>query len=87
MSRIVPSEGQYMVNETLFEKFIRVTMDSVQARALLREIVRVHGLPAAGAEAAAEREAALLRLRQLAQEDAARRRCSSKRGGADGLWV
>ena len=58
-----------MHNETLLEKFIRVTMDSVQARALLKEIVRVHGLPAADAEAAAEREAALLRLCQLAQEE------------------
>jgi|GEM_PF-2639769 len=58
-----------MHNETLFEKFIRVLMLSVQARALLKEIVRVHGLPAADAEAAAEREAALLRLCQLAQEE------------------
>jgi len=58
-----------MHNETLFEKFIRVTMLSVQARALLKEIVRVHGLPAVGAEAVAEREAALLRLCQLAQEE------------------
>lgn len=58
-----------MCNETLLEKFIRVAMDSVQARALLKEIVRVYGSPAHGAEAAAEREAALLRLCQLAQDE------------------
>ena len=58
-----------MHNETLLEKFLRVTMLSVQARALLREIVRVHALPADGAEAVAEREAMLLRLCQMAQEE------------------
>lgn len=58
-----------MHNETLFEKFGRVAMDSVQARALLKEIVRVHALPADGAEAVAEREAMLSRLCQMAQEE------------------
>lgn len=58
-----------MHNETLLEKFIRVSMLSVQARALLKEIVRVHALPADGAEAVAEREAMLLRLCQMAQEE------------------
>ena len=59
----------FIVNETLFEKFIRVVMESVRVRALLKEIVRVHGSPADSAEAVAKREATLLRLCQLAQEE------------------
>lgn len=58
-----------MGNETSFEKFIRVLMESVRARALLKEIVCVHGSPANSAAAVAEREAALSRLCQQAQEE------------------
>lgn len=58
-----------MDSETLLEKFIRVTMMSVLARALLKEIVRVHALPADTPEAAAGREAELARFCRLAQEE------------------
>ena len=58
-----------MDSETLFEKFIRVTMMSVRARGLLKEIVRVHALPVSTPEAAAAREAGLTRLCVLAQEE------------------
>ena len=58
-----------MDSETLFEKFIRVTMMSVRARGLLKEIVRVHALPADTAEVSATREAELARLCVLAQEE------------------
>ncbi len=58
-----------MLNETLFEKFIRVLMASVRARALLKEIVRIHGSSADSAGTVAEREAALSRLCQKAQEE------------------
>ena len=58
-----------MDSETLFEKFIRVTMMSVLARGLLKEIVRVHALPVGAPEAAATREAELARLCRMAQEE------------------
>ena len=58
-----------MDSETLFEKFVRVTMLSVRARGLLKEIVRVHALSAETAEASATREAELARLCQMAQEE------------------
>lgn len=58
-----------MDSETSFEKFIRVTMMSVRARGLLKEIVRVHALPAGAPEAAAAREAEMARLCRLAQEE------------------
>ncbi len=57
------------MSETLFEKFVRVLVESVRARALLKEIVRVHGSPANSAASVAEREAALSRLCQQAQEE------------------
>lgn len=58
-----------MGNETSLEKFVRVLMESVRARALLKEFVRVHRSPSDSAVAVAEREAALLRLCQQAQEE------------------
>ncbi len=64
-----PDKETILVNETLFEKFIRVLMESVRARALLKEIVHVCGSPANSAEASAEREAALVRLCQQAKEE------------------
>lgn len=58
-----------MDSETAFEKFIRIVMANTLARGLLREIVRVHTLPADTVEAAAVREVELVRLCRLAQEE------------------
>ena len=58
------AEAKYVAPETSFEKFIRVLMMSVRARGLLKEIVRVHALPADDG-----REAELARLCRMAQEE------------------
>ena len=61
------AEAKYVDPETSFEKFIRILMANTMARGLLKEIVRVHALPAD--TPAAMREAELARLCRLAQEE------------------
>ena len=63
------AEAKFVDPETLFEKFIRILMANTIARALLKEIVRVHALPGDTPEAAAVREVELTRLCRLAQEE------------------
>ncbi len=63
------AEAKYVDPETLREKFIRILMANTMASALLKEIVRVHALPADTAEASATREAEMARLCRLAQEE------------------
>ena len=58
------AEAKYVDPETLWEKIGRISVANVVARALLKEIVRVQALPAND-----EREAEMVRLCRLAQEE------------------
>ena len=58
------AEAKYVDPETFWEKFGRISMANVTARALLKEIVRVHALPSDDG-----REAELARLCRMAQEE------------------
>ena len=63
------AEAKFVDPETLLEKFGRISVANVVARAFLKEIVRVYALPLGTPEAVAVREAEMARLCNLTQEE------------------